>query len=167
MYRDIKIYLDLDGVLCDLDGAYVVYGYKDNQLLHLRELAYKIGPKFWSDLGFLEDGRKLVQYIRKNFLRKNIYILSSIGRTIHPTQEIAQIGKTEWVRKNVPWVLKENILLSKGWREKTAFSKKNCYLIDDKENNISYWNEHGEGFGILHRNFENTKETLENYLELL
>jgi len=152
--KDLTIYIDLDGVLCDF-----VYQYKKYNSLHLdpdeytnkfsRNQSYKMlegfDKFFWSDMPWMNGGKDLWEY----FKEYNPIILS---RPIN--SEACHIGKLEWVRNNLGQDVK--LILE---QDKEKYANENSLLIDDRTDNIEKFI-HNNGKGIVH---VNTKQTIEKF----
>ena len=152
----IQIYLDMDGVICDWDGQFIKYAKMSaNDYTEkygeggMWKLINNIGVKFWSDMPWMIDGKKLWDYVKQY----NPIILSKPSR--HPT---CKIGKRIWIQKNlgkdVPYILE---------KDKSKYSDKGSLLIDDMVTNIYPWKQKG-GLGILHKNSNDTLARLKNIL---
>lgn len=157
--ESIKIFCDLDGVLCDFDRQFVSLFKKSPEDIENKygkgffwSLINKKKESYWETMPWMPDGKELWKYISP-FKPE---ILSAPPRT---GSQFAIQGKTSWVRReigNVPL----HIVFKK---EKRQFAAKNHILIDDHEQNIIDWNEAG-GIGILHVNTDTTIEVLKGIL---
>lgn len=152
------IYCDLDGVLCDFNGAFkelsggipfdIFIKKYDEQSGW--DLIGKEGPMYWATLNWLKDGKELWKRIK----RYDPIILSA------PSQDPSSIvGKKIWVKKN----LGHPKAIYVPAKEKQKYSNKNSILIDDYERNITQWVSHG-GIGILHTSTASTLKQLGKYL---
>ena len=148
-----KFYVDMDGVITDFDGEFKKFGkgtqyeYEDRQ-----EEFFKIltsgGEKFWSEMKWKKDGKKLWNFIKKY----NPIILSA------PTRHISsKTGKIKWIKRELGST--QQYILDK---DKFKYADKNSILIDDKTDKIESWRKY-EGIGILHTSAE---DTIEQILEL-
>lgn len=147
---EATIYCDLDGVLVDfLSRASEVLGRKlVGRSVKLDADDWKkitATPDFWSKLSPHKSGMKLWKYIKKYQPR----ILSALPVT---GQQWAAQGKRLWVKRNLPSVSSDRLLLvlrsEKQRYAKTVTGKPNI-LIDDHAKNIREWEAAG-GVGILH-----------------
>lgn len=149
-----KIYLDMDGVLVnfnkgyyDLTGIDITNNYlKGNKFWNP---IHKKGEKFWYNLEWLDDGKKLYDYLEKY----KPELLSAPSKNIS-----SSIGKQKWVDFNLPGV-KLNLCPS---NLKYKYSDFNHVLIDDRKDIIDKWNEYG-GIGILYTSFNECLKELQNY----
>lgn len=152
-----KIYCDMDGVLTDFDKEFMKlsgsiklpkfedkYGSKK-----FWKLIDDVGIKFWAQMSWMPDGKKLWNYIKN----KNVEILSSPSRSPDSSK-----GKKIWVSKELGG-LKLNLIAAKN---KQKFAEANAILIDDMKKNIDAWNAAG-GIGILHKSASDTISKLKKY----
>jgi len=153
-----KIYCDMDGVLCDFDsrfeqlnpehltpGEYIAK-YSTSKFWKLID-SYE--EKFWSEMGWMSDGKQLWEYISK---------YTSTLLSAPSTQASSRFGKRLWVDKNTPGTK----LILAAADKKQNYSKPNRILIDDKASNVEQWNSQG-GIGILHKNTADTIKQLQQY----
>ena len=151
---NIKIKCDMDGVLCNFIGGiqkhidptitkWDIWKVKKSGLWNK---VTEIGENFWSSLEWLDDGKKLWNYIKKY----NTGIL-----TAHPEDVGGSIkGKKKWIRKNLGPLYEKTAIITLGIK-KQDYAEKNVILIDDNARNISQWKSKG-GIGILHKNSMDT-----------
>lgn len=150
----MKIYLDLDGVVCDFES-----GFKN--LAGISALEYKEkygdtkfwekvstgGIEFWANLEWMPDGKELWRYVRKNVET----IITSPAKDIS-----SRLGKCLWVKKN----LKTNRDLIFSWH-KYRYASDERILIDDREKNTFGWKANG-GNIITHVSAKETIRILKN-----
>ena len=156
----MKIFLDMDGTICDWEGAVRKLGpdlvkgigdtAKEEDVQAMCKAINEAGENFWAEMDFAPDGRELWHIFRPF----HPTILSSPGD--FPD---AAAGKLAWIRSHIPGT---TLYLSKT---KTEFIDPydTSVLVDDNKNIISAWEECG-GIGILHQSLENTEK---QFLELL
>jgi FMN phosphatase YigB (HAD superfamily) len=147
-----KIYCDMDGVLVDFEKGYFELTGIDiaGQWHTTSEFWDPInnqGEKFWVDLEWKEDGKKLWQYIEEYYP----VLLSSPSRNGYGSRK----GKNTWVNRELPGVP----LLLEYSNNKKKYAEPNSILIDDRDSNIEQWVSSG-GIGILHTSTEETIEEL-------
>lgn len=137
-----EIFCDLDGVLGDFDFQFREFtgqlprDYElENGTKQFWGVITKIGEKFWSEIPWMPEGKKLWNFI-KPFKPKILSAPSS-----HPS---SRIGKQKWVDKHLPGV--PLILASRI--NKQNYSGYNKILIDDNKNTINEWKTNS-GIGIL------------------
>ena len=143
-----KIYLDMDGVLCDFEkGIHDIDGKTNAKDLFKQDandkgllwkhIAKKGTYDFFSQLEWLEEGKKLWAFLKD---KPNVEILSSIGNK-NPDRKETHQAKVDWLKWhniNIP----SNFSQSAREKQKWARRKGNI-LIDDYDNNIKQWNKAG------------------------
>ena len=150
------IYLDMDGVITDFDKLfYDMTGYKDGRDYEKEfgreafwELIEKEGLKFWSEMPWTVDGKKLWNYLRE----KNVQILSAPAFTIPDSKK----GKLIWLARELSPKPKINLVKAKN---KQKFANKDSVLIDDYDRNIKQWKSAG-GVAIHHKSAADTIKKL-------
>jgi hypothetical protein len=154
-------FLDLDGVLVDFDKAVKQLtggiGFEDYCNINGKDKMWKTilsgGSVWWATLPWMPDGKKLWNTLKL----KNITILTSGSKKYNGT--VPEIGKKEWVFKNLGGVIK--VIVTDSAHDKQRYSKPNSVLIDDMPSNIEEWKSRG-GIGILHKNAETTIKAIES-----
>jgi len=152
----VKIYCDLDSVLCNLSKAVNdLTGLKLRPGVHIHlgtevwDKIDKAGSDFWAQLEWMPGGKELWEAIKG----RDVTILSSPSR-----HNSSHVGKREWVArelgKHIPVILE---------RRKERYATPDAILIDDLRKNIDLWVRAG-GIGVLHTN---TPDTIERLNELL
>lgn len=144
-----RLYIDMDGVLTNFDKAFEnIDGRKQKDFKNNHELwkhVEKNGVKFWSEMPWMEDGKKFWNFISKY----NPTILSS------PTLDYkSRIGKRIWVKRELGDDIK--VILE---TQKERYANRNSILVDDREDNINKWKRFG-GIGILHKSANDSIEKL-------
>ena len=152
MEQKYKIYCDMDGVMVDfIKGYYELTGRDITGQFHsdaaFWEPVDKAGRKFWTDLEWTKDGKKLWNYIK----RYEPTILSAPSR-----QNDSRVGKYDWIQRETPGFR----LILRSPETKREFANPNSILIDDRESNINQWRESG-GIGILHTSADDTIKQLQ------
>ena len=164
----MHIYLDLDGVLVNLEESFGDYffdklssetwqEYEKRKIapLSVFNIIYeKVDPyDFWYDLNPMPEYMDIVDKAIELVGVKNVSILSA--PTTSYTNECS-MGKIDWVRRYIPYNIKCNVVFREN---KKIFSGKNKILIDDMSKNVIEWTIAG-GIGILHVNNANTLSEL-------
>jgi hypothetical protein len=157
-----KIYLDMDGVLCnflkkfeDLTGEDFEEYADENGWSKTWKLVETFGVEFWSELEWMNGGKKLWNYL-KNL--DNVEILTGSPRD--KVGEYAQLGKEIWIKKNIGNIKVNHI----EGKLKYTYVKNNDILIDDSKRNCALWDAAG-GIYILHKNTDLTIKQLKELLE--
>lgn len=153
-----KIYLDMDGVLCDFDKRFrELFGHPPDEVKgtftkssHWKE--FVDGDNF-ATLDWYPGGKELLKYL--NNFNVPIEILSSSGG--HEFYEIIANQKTRWLRNNG---INFTANIVPGKRYKKDFADPYHVLVDDTERNVIEFIEAG-GFAILHKEIDHTIATLE------
>jgi len=159
----MKLYCDLDGVLCDFNGRFEEYiGVHPEKYLekyNIRSFWKEIekhGVEWWSDMNWTKDGEELWKFIINNF--DDVEILTGspwgvVGQNAHK-------GKEKWVKRELGNYFVNHKSSSKKWE----FANQNRILVDDTVNVIDKWINKGNGIGILHVNAEETIKNLEKWV---
>ena len=156
-----KIYIDMDGVLCDFDKKFKEISGEDfieysdkygwNKTWKTIE---KSGIEYWSEMEWNGGGKKLWNFL-KNL--DNVEILTGSPRD--KVGEYAKKGKEIWIKKNIGDIKVNHI----EGKLKFTYVKNNDILIDDMERNCNLW-ENAGGIAILHKNTNNTIEELKKLI---
>ena len=137
----------MDGVLVNFDkGYHKLTGINiKNEFLNDERFwnpINKAGYKFWVNLEWMNDGKKLWSYVEKY----DPVLLSAPSR-----ENDSRIGKHDWVKRELPGVH----LILRSAKNKKEFASPSSILIDDRKENIDSWIQHN-GIGILHTSTQNT-----------
>lgn len=139
----ITLYLDMDGVLCNFDKAYMAY---DPQKEDRKRFRYAVlDHHIFEDLEFMPDAHELLDFVSK-LDNINVEILTSMG-TFNVEQGLAAKNqKQKWLNKhNIQY--KANFVRCK--EEKANFATETAILVDDSIGCIVPFSAKG-GHGILH-----------------
>lgn len=142
-----KVYCDMDGVLTDFNKSYEKLTGIDIGGQHFTSEEFwkpinDAGYNFWIEMEWLEDGKRLWNYIEKY----NPELLSAPSRVVD-----SRIGKSDWVKRELPDV----ILNLRYAKHKKDFAGPNNILIDDRLENIISWINTG-GIGVHYITLEET-----------
>ena len=161
-----KIYLDMDGVLCDFDKRFQeMFEYHPGTEALASERDRKNFSPNWkkfvetrqfATLDWFPGGKRLVEYV--DSLGVRVEILSSSGGISNHSEVRDQ--KVEWLCNaglNYP------VNIVPGRRIKQYYSWHNNVLIDDTLDVIESFNQ-GTGVAILHKNVDDTIKELESLL---
>lgn len=152
MKQKYKIYVDMDGVLTDfIKGYHELTGIDISGSFHddpkFWEPINREGYRFWINLDWTKDGKKLWNYIEKY----NPEILSAPSR-----ENDSRVGKHDWVKRELP----NTHLILRTAEHKIEFATPHSILIDDLSKNIENWTKAG-GIGILHTSADKTIKELQ------
>lgn len=145
------LYLDMDGVMADFDGAFPkVFGLDHRNMADAEMWRHINGhPSFFRDLppmtGALQFFRKVEDF--------NPVILTACPKSNY--QNVA-LQKRAWVREH----LSKNVLVLPvmgGINKPLFMHQPGDILIDDYRRNVEAWIAAG-GRGILHRDWQQTRE---------
>jgi len=152
----MKVFLDLDGVLTDLESGMAKL--LDEPLKRGKTLgreawiaAARAGEKFWSGLDWMPDSKRLWDELKKH----HPTVLSRPSN--HPS---SKPGKKLWVKNNlgpdVPIILQKH---------KEEYAGPDAILIDDRVKNIELWRDAG-GIGILHKGVDSTLKKVKEAISM-
>jgi hypothetical protein len=165
--EEVKLFLDMDGVLTDFMGACEKLGehmalWYDSDKEHFWKCVTSAGPEFWSEMSWMAGGREL-----HRFLIDSGFFPTILSALPNPDRKRALVnartGKIRWLRKELGVQYASNAILC--FRpEKALQSGASRVLIDDNPENILEWEEAG-GRGILHKNTNRTIRCLNRIIE--
>ena len=162
LYREVKgdlprIYVDMDGVLCD----FIAQSKKATGKIFTQDKAkeywpiIKRTPRFWSDMPWMPGGKQLWNYVKQY----NPHILSAYT----PEDPNCIPGKKTWLRKNVRISSNRVNLVRRVEKQKFAMKsdmgRAPAILIDDFPRNVDQFKAAG-GMGIVHTSTSNTLREL-------
>lgn len=158
---EYRIYIDMDGVLCDFEkGIHDIDGKTNAQELFKQpenalweHIAKKGLFEFFSELEWHPEGKKLWEYIKD---KPRIQILSSLGRT-NPDKEATRRAKLKWLKEHGITIPSN---FSQKASDKQAWADSKAILIDDYDKNIKDWNEKG-GIAIQFKTADEAIKKLE------
>jgi len=170
----MKLFLDLDGVLVDLEK-----GLEDQLNYHFPILRNKQGqtevdalwinifinhPTFWIDLPLMEHAKELYQKSLE-FCDKPFILTASpeiYGETT--MHRMCTTQKKSWVEKHFGKDQANRTIVTKSKKKQEYignFNKHDYVLIDDHSGNINRWNA-AKGTGILYKELNSTLKQLKD-----
>mgnify|MGYP000069206297 CR=1 FL=1 len=152
MIHHLNLYLDMDGVVADLDAHFTsIYGVVFRDLEEEDAWSKLIAVNdFWVDLPKMPDADVLLEGILPQY---NPVFLSSPGSH---DEKRARLQKPEWLRRNVNGKVP---LLLRRRSEKQVYANPHSVLIDDWEETVLEWRARG-GLGIHHTSAETSLKEL-------
>jgi len=159
-----KIYLDMDGVLCNFERRYFeLYKELPGSMRDRKEFNVHwhdfIATKQFETLDWYPGGKELVAFCFEADVPIEL-LTSSGGNKYHKEVERQKIV---WLENNGLGKLKANVV--PGRKHKAEYATPNTILIDDTQDIIQMFNAAG-GIGILHKEIGNTLMMLEKLLEV-
>lgn len=143
------LYLDLDGVFADFEGACKKLGLDYSSDPKLAWATLDTVPHLFRDLEPLPYALSFFDSIMgMSYSKVDIKILTALPMITNKLYSAAK-DKREWVHH---WLHPDlEVICTNGWREKKNYCQPWDILIDDKIENIEDWKSVG-GVGILHFN---------------
>ena len=154
---NLKLFLDMDGVICDWLGHYnnlananIPAVYDDSFQDEIDWEGIVNDVEFWSEMPWTKDGKMLWDVMKEY----SPMILSK------PTkEESSKVGKKVWLDRELKDGLQ--IILDK---DKAKYASKTGILIDDDPRNIEAWELAG-GKGIRHTDTVSTIKKFKQYID--
>ena len=162
----MRIYVDMDGVLCDFKKRFhELYGsdpeldYPKIKNSYYNNFEQIVEGGHFANLDPMPDLQEGLDFLNSlPFDTHQIFILTSTAREKYFEQ--LAIGKSTWlIDHDINYVP----IFVPGKRFKKVYAKKGDILIDDTYSNIESWIENG-GIGIWHHSWESTINSIKCYL---
>jgi 5'(3')-deoxyribonucleotidase len=162
MNSDYKVYIDMDGVVSDMDakmeeitdGASGAPDYPKGKFWKaVQRYNDTVGP-FFESLPKMDGADNLIKFITDNF--EHVAFLTASGTT--PKDGPDQ--KRNWTAENYPGI--KTIVVTKS-PEKAIYANPRAILIDDRDKSIDPWTRAG-GIGILFKNSTQAIDRLSAFL---
>jgi len=149
----MKLFLDLDGVLCNwTKGVCDLFcvDYKEPDVYDISKMLGipqsqmwkkidEAGYSFWANLEPYPWFNEIIEKVKK--VDKNFCLLTSPSKCPNCVK-----GKLEWIHNHFGWGFRNYIFAPSQLKQEVA--GKNKILIDDRLSNIKEWDDNG-GYGIL------------------
>jgi phosphoglycolate phosphatase-like HAD superfamily hydrolase len=156
-----KIYVDMDGVLCNFEKRYTeLYGHVSEQV---RRSEFRknfddfIKTKQFATLEQMEDAAQLIDYLNSVKIPKQILSSTAYDEVWDTISE----QKQHWLKAHrFVW---EDPIFVPGKRHKYKYAQPDTIIIDDTYSVIEDWEKAG-GIAIHHRNTSTTLEHLKSIL---
>jgi 5'(3')-deoxyribonucleotidase len=163
------LFLDMDGVLADMDKKWIELFGMRLQDFPSRQIGWAAAnghPDMYRHLDKMIDADVLVDGVfelseQYDFEVGTLTAIPSVGKI-----PLAEQHKREWIVEMFPQYpqLIENFNIGPHAKDKQNHAQPGFILIDDSTLNIPQWNNKG-GFGILHSSAHNSLQVLRNYLK--
>ena len=165
---DRTVYVDMDGVIADFARAAAEIGFpvppgdkvNPNDDAMWEKINSLGRDKFFANLNWTPDGKKLWDYVNNNFL--NIKILTALGQT-DKKDGMTSKGKKTWLHRNIPMLNEKDIIMVPNKHAKRHYARPGDIIIDDTKVVIDGWERKG-GIGIHHKTTDDTIRKLEKYV---
>lgn len=158
-----KIYVDMDGVICNFERRYFeLYGELPGSMRDRKEFSSHwdnfIETRQFESLDWWPGGKELILFLEEE-TDVPYEILTSSGGNKHHDKVEKQ--KQVWLKNNGLSHVKPNVVA--GRKNKALYATPNTILIDDTADVIDAFNK-ANGIGILHKEIGNTLMMLRKLL---
>ena len=132
-----KIFLDMDGVLCDFRGQCEKFQCINGTKVDW-DIVHNGGTDFWETIEWLTEGKEFFKWLVKLCKQQNIdlFTLTAVKSTD------GKIGRMNWMRKNLG-LDKHHLIIVNNGKEKTYYADSESLLIDDYKKNCDMFIEAG------------------------
>lgn len=152
--KNLTIYIDMDGVIANFDKAV-------KNMKHLYEQPWLQIPHFFYNLEPIGNPNQRIDELQR--LGYKVYILTKVDISDSPNRAI---DKYDWVRKHIPCISPDEVIIVPIDKEKTKYLKsdiENSVLLDDYKGNLIDWQVKG---GIAVK-FGNKIKNTRPYLQII
>lgn len=172
--KNKTIFIDMDGVLADLDAAFEAWaGYKPDRHRDRSAFFTKFLPAYTENDGFYTQDpmpmaselvRLLISVQHRN--KVNLAILTSAGNFTKPNTEVFH-QKKRWIEKNTPEFAHIPMCVTSSGKDKAWLAHPHAFLIDDHHKNITeFISKGGNGFVYKEEEFDNLVNALEIFVNI-
>lgn len=164
------VYLDMDGVQCDFDGAvHTVLGMSFDEAKHktqeeidkLANTSPQIIHEFFANLEQLSGGKKITDWLNTNNIPYTILSAPLRG----PYSSASVTGKKVWLQRYTPSVV-DTAIFKHDKHEHAMDGGRPNVLIDDYHKKIDAWNNAG-GIAIKHEDQRKVPDAAERTIRRL
>lgn len=172
--KNKTIFIDMDGVLADLDSAFEAWaGYKPDRHRDRGAFFDKFLPEYSRQDGFFTQDPMPMAIELVTFLltiqkrdKVNLAILTSAGHFVKPNTIVFD-QKKRWIEKNVPEFAYIPFCVTSSGKDKALMAHPHAFLIDDHHKNITeFVSKGGNGFVYKEEEFDNLVNALEIFINL-
>jgi len=161
MSKITKIYLDMDGVICDFNKKYKelfdIFPSEAEKNKNFDEFFTSfIEQQGFATLDLMPNAIELMDYLRQTGI--DVEILSSTASERRKNKIRPQ--KLKWLKKHQ---IEFPAILVPGAHLKRELAIPTAILIDDTPKNITQWEESG-GIGILYKDYDSCVAILQKYI---
>ena len=174
LFEDINkkphVFLDMDGVQCDLAGAlqeaigvshYEAKEKTEDEIVGLANSSPEAVYDFFANLKQLPGGKKITDWLNSNNISYTILSAPLRG----PYAEYSVKGKLDWLQKHTPNAVK-GAIFKHDKHEHAIDNNKPNILIDDYHKKIKAWNNAG-GIAIQHEDEYKVPDAAERTIKRL
>lgn len=169
------IYIDMDGVVADLDSAFEEWsGYHPDKHNDRSAFFDEFLPDYVAHDGFytqplMPRANDLIDHLfslKKKNKHVNLAMLTSAGHFVKPNTPVFD-QKKRWIEQKAPKLAYIPFCVTSSGKDKSFMAHKNAFLIDDHEKNIEeFINKGGNGFVYKEEEFDNLVNALDIFINI-